>query len=468
MIVFRPYRAILFLTIFIPFQETIILWLPVQDSIHIWLRFLPEFILYFIFSLVILNKIFLQKPLKKTPIDLLVIAFVGLSVIAMLWNKSFTIISVINLRVLLRYLTIYYLVVNIPISRKQTSTLLTIIMVIGLLQGILALGQFISNDFNQIFVLKSINSEIMGVTKTFAVAKVGAVSGTFPNVFEMTYFLLIALIIILTYGFLKTNRYIPDPKYLFALIIIIWGIFATFKRAALLGIPFLLIAVLYFGEKRKQIKLVIMASTALFILFMTSFFLSVWSFDFTQDYEILNSHRQSFSLKTYFSQPFTAGYWDHLLYNQRIRFISDVSGAMIREANFIGYGPDEQKAQKLLVSLDPIKFEKFGRDFKGFEDVYWVVMFIYYGAFGLAIFLFALYRLYITSRWLSKNSLYEEYHILGTVFSTLIILVLIFSFIDQILEFRVFGFYFWLLAGLVVNAYYVQRQQLQSQRNLVP
>ena len=143
MLVIKPYNVVIFLTIFIPLQETILKWLPVPDSVYIWLRLMTEIILYLLLALVIIDKVFHNQPLKKTPIDLLVLAFVGLSVLTMVWQNNLNINSLNNLRSLVRYLAVYYLVVNLPISKKQISTLLIIILLISVFEGILTIGQFL-------------------------------------------------------------------------------------------------------------------------------------------------------------------------------------------------------------------------------------------------------------------------------------------------------------------------------------
>jgi hypothetical protein len=93
-----------------------------------------------------------------------------------------------------------------------------------------------------------------------------------------------------------------------------------------------------------------------------------------------------------------------------------------------------------------------------FEDVYWIAMLIYYGIPGVTIFIAMLARLFQASQWLinnsSDNSTKPNYQFLGVILCTLIITVIFYSFISRILEFRAFGLYFWLMAGLVVNACY--------------
>jgi len=464
MLVIKPYNVVIFLTIFIPLQETILKWLPVPDSVYIWLRLMTEIILYLILALVIIDKVFHNRPLKKTPIDILVIAFVGLSVLTMVWQNNLNINSLNNLRSLVRYLAIYYLVVNLPISRKQISTLLIIILSIGVFEGILAVGQYISDDFNSLFVLKDIEAGFAGVTKYFPVAKVGSVNGTFGSQAEMALFLLIAFVIALTYGYSKTRKNIPEPKYLIVIMVIIWGIFASFKRAALLSIPVLYAAVLYFGEKKRQLSYTIFLSIILLVIIAFSINWGIWNFEYDREYQTVRYRRvESFSLTDYFSKPFTTSYWEHVGKHSRGWFAVEVSRTMLREFNLLGYGPNQQNARRILAALDSSKFNIFIDRYAGFEDVYWVAMFVYYGAIGLTIFLVVLLLLFRTSIWITKYADQEEIRLLGIVFSSVMVLILIYTFIERTFEFRAFGFNFWLIAGLVVNAYNELRSQNKTQ-----
>jgi len=455
MLVIKPFNVVLFLTIFIPLQEPFFNWLPVPDSIYIWLRLVTEIIIYLLLVLVIINKMVNNKPLKKTPIDLLVIAFVGLSIFSMISKSSLTIDGINNLRSLIRYLAIYYLVVNLSISRKQFSILLLVILIIGVFEGILTAGQFLSDDFNKLFLLKNVQADIGGIGTNFPKAKVGAVYGTFGSETEMALFSLIAIIIAFVFGYRKAGKIIPEPKFLIIILVIIWGIFASFKRAALLSIPILLSAVLFFSRKTRQLSLFIFVSIGLITSIVFIIFWGAWNFNFSREYQGINYRRvESFSLGDYFSNPFTTGYWEHLVESQRIRFALDVSGTMLREINLIGYGPDQQNARETLAEIDPLRFVHFTRpQYGGFEDVYWVAMLVYYGIIGLSIFLMALFLLFRTSVLLTKFSDNNEIRLLGIVFNSVLVLTLIFTFVYRTFEFRAYGYNFWLLAGLVVNAY---------------
>nr|MBA3922056.1 hypothetical protein [Nostocaceae cyanobacterium] len=87
-------------------------------------------------------------------------------------------------------------------------------------------------------------------------------------------------------------------------------------------------------------------------------------------------------------------------------------------------------------------------------DFYWIAMIAYYGVIGLGIYLLILYRLYQVSRWLMLHSSVPEYKLLATTFCTLSVVTILYAFVERILILRTFSLYFWVLAGLVVNARY--------------
>jgi len=97
--------------------------------------------------------------------------------------------------------------VNLSISRKQSSTLLIIILSISVFEGILAVGQFISDDSNSLFVLKDIKADIAGITTNFPVAKVGAVYGTFGSETGMALLLLVILVLLVA----ACNAFLEPP-----------------------------------------------------------------------------------------------------------------------------------------------------------------------------------------------------------------------------------------------------------------
>ncbi|MGD1899155.1 MAG: hypothetical protein ACFB16_19655 [Phormidesmis sp.] len=77
----------------------------------------------------------------------------------------------------------------------------------------------------------------------------------------------------------------------------------------------------------------------------------------------------------------------------------------------------------------------------------------YFGIVGMGIYAVMIWRLFRASSWLIKFSPEPEYRRLGVIFCSIVVFTIFYNFIERILQIRGFSLYFWLFAGLVINAY---------------
>ena len=116
----------------------------------------------------------------------------------------------------------------------------------------------------------------------------------------------------------------------------------------------------------------------------------------------------------------------------------------------LGYSPAQEFA------LDKASTQLFGsnmpiNNLPIINDVYWVAFIIYYGFAGLAIFWFILYKLFRGSLFVFKHTGDVYLRIFALSFAVMVVLAIPYSFILRTFVFRAFGFYFWLIAGLVFS-----------------
>jgi hypothetical protein len=130
--------------------------------------------------------------------------------------------------------------------------------------------------------------------------------------------------------------------------------------------------------------------------------------------------------------------------------LTEIGGNLISSFKLLGYSPAqdfalERAAAKLFGSNMPIN------NLPIINDVYWVAFIIYYGLAGLAIYFFILYKLFQSSRYVLKNSTDPYFRIFALTLATMALLVIPYSLILRTFVFRSFGFYFWLIAGIVIS-----------------
>ena len=123
-----------FLTGYFAFEEFVLKFLPVSDSVYSYLRFLGEILIYAAFGRLVFHKLYKGIPFVKTPIDLPVIGFYVVVFLSIVINRSPLIGSLYNIRPFARYIVLFYLIVNSPLSKQRITTLLRIILGIGIIQ----------------------------------------------------------------------------------------------------------------------------------------------------------------------------------------------------------------------------------------------------------------------------------------------------------------------------------------------
>ena len=134
---------IYFLTGYVAFEEFVLKLLPVSDTVYSYLRFLGEILIYVAFVKMVIHKLYRGIPFVKTAIDLPVIGFYIVVFLSMVINNSPLIGSLYNVRPLARYVVLFYLVVNSPLSQRRITFLLRLILGIGILQLTMGLIQWV-------------------------------------------------------------------------------------------------------------------------------------------------------------------------------------------------------------------------------------------------------------------------------------------------------------------------------------
>ena len=190
-----PFKIVFWIAMYVPFEEFILRWLP--GSIPVLLRFVPELILYGLAFYICGSKLLRGEPLRKTPIDFLLVIFFLSTFVSIIINGSTIIGSITNLRTIWRYLSVFYIVVNIDISKLELLKLINSLKWIMFVQACIgSIQYFLPASFNQAFFAPK-GFEI-GDYETESHAadgslKIGATAGTFSDSAVLSAFLLVGM-----------------------------------------------------------------------------------------------------------------------------------------------------------------------------------------------------------------------------------------------------------------------------------
>jgi len=462
-----PFWIVFGIALYTPFEEFILRWLP--GIIPVALRFVPELILYGLLVYVCGMRLLKGRSLRRTPIDMLIAAFFIATAISIVLNGSPIVGSIINLRTIWRYLSVFYIVVNLDISFNELRRLLKGLRIVILLQAVIgSLQYFLPASFNQAFFAPR-GFEIGDYEGKSLAAdgnlKIGATAGTFSDSAVLSAFLLVGLSLFLSGAFSVGNGLLPTLPDMGGLGAILFGIFASKKRAALaiaLVVPLL---VLYVLNRRRDVintTWLYAGAALLAVLAISAFVGSVESFSGADD------RQKSIDIGTYFLQVFSPDYWQQSNEEARGWFMQTILNGIFSTHSWFGFGPDFEHTQRALrgtlrTATDMAKLE---RDAPVFDDSFWFAFVAYFGIVGTAIYGFILKRLYDSAKWLVRVSTRPELRTLGATFGTLIFVTVLYTFVERIFRLRAFSFYFWLLAGLVVNMCHVKMAEIKHNRTL--
>lgn len=452
-----PYAIILGFSIYTPFEDFILKLTLMPKPVLTLLGLVPELALYILMGKVFYDRIQAGKKIRITPIDPLVIALFISITISIIINKASIPGSIKNIRAVWRYLAVYYTVANIDISMPQLQQLLNVVRISGLIQASVASLQFfLPSKVSQILFAPKGSNAAQG-----ALDHKGANFGTFGDNAILAGFLLVITIVWLVYV-LAPSPFVYNAKDAASMLAIYFGIFSSKKRATLVILLFVPIIILIYFKRYRAVLTIIWSGLALGLI--ASFVLPLLNFETSYVGGKFSDSEESFDITSYFLTIFSAEYWQHTAEASRGWMIITICRSIVMSGSIFGFGPElgsvRKKIQQLLTEPeDQVLLEN---NLFVYEDPYWFGVLGFIGFPGLLLYWMILLRIFQYANVLIRMTSSQEYKNLGVIVKTLTQVAFFYGFIERIFKLRPFAFYFWLLAGLAVNAYYVERKKRLS------
>ena len=427
-----------FLTGYFAFEEFVLKFLPVSDSVYSYLRFLGEILIYAAFGRLVFHKLYKGIPFVKTPIDLPVIGFYIVVFLSIVINRSPLIGSLYNIRPFARYIVLFYLIVNSPLSKQRITTLLRIILGIGIIQIGIGLVQWHGGPtLYDLFLPRASTLEVAGFTKEYRLLEIGreigSIYGTLGDTVIYGVFMIVILVIFLSR--IKRLEYLN----LLGIAILLMFIARSYSRAATFS-ALLACVVWYFFQYgwKKTLRI------SLISLLIFSVVLAILN-PFELDY--VNPRKAKVGLVGNVTGVFSGSYVK-VAQKQRLGALIGNVPTVLANKPLLGYGADQNTTiERLNKSKRSFLLKILSK--KGFKDVYWVAILCFYGVLGLGLFMFIFYRLFMASLKLYKRTLSKFTKEMAMVMLCLVVVTIFLLFFNRTLEFRGYGFYFWMCAGLM-------------------
>ena len=441
---------IYFLTGYVAFEEFVLKFLPVSDAVYSYLRFFGEILIYIAFGKLVIHKLHRGIPFVKTAIDLPIIGFYSVVLLSILINRSPLIGSIYNIRPFARYIVLFYLVANSSLSERRITTFLRIILGVGICQLAAGVIQWVGGptafDF---FLPRESTLSIGGFTKEYRLLEIGreigSIYGTLGDTVIYGVFMILVLVV-----YLSRIRQLEYLNLLGAAVLFFF-IARSYSRAATFSALLAGGAWYYFHYGWKKTLRLALATTLVFALL-----LAVAN---PFDLEYINPRKAKVGLVGNVTGVFSGDYV-RVAQKQRLgALIGNVPTVLVNKP-ILGYGADQNSTiEKLNMSKRSFLLKILSKN--GFKDVYWVAILCFYGVLGLGFFVLIFYQLFRAALNLYKRSVSTPFAGARGVISSrvtqqiaiimlcLVAVTVFLLFFNRTLEFRGYGFYFWLCAGLM-------------------
>ena len=448
------------LILFIPFESVILSNIPLPTSIYAASLYLHELFIYMMFGLVLFQRITREGWLNKTPIDWLLIAFICLGAFSTLANRAPVVDAMVNMRALLRYFALFYVVVNVEISpiavRRFYRSLVAIaifeVLVASFQHFVTSPGFLLPRDSEIAIAGKTVDLKI--ISQSFSGGReVGSANATFADTIYLALFFIVIFTWILSQlsGFHKFHFH-RKLWQIFTLGFIAIGLMFTYSRASFLAA---LVAVPVFLVLSSKIRSLVIISLLSFISIVTA----VLVIKLADESQVKSNADKFINPRIAYSNPleniaasFSSEYYETASSNSRGKFIVQIGTVILKSLNLYGYSPAQDFAKEKLAEKADLGIAAVIIN-ASIDDVYWMAMVIYYGWLGLFLFWMILLRLFIAARYVQRHSPTGILKNTALTLATLIVISMPLTMIIRLWQFRSFAIFFWLLAGIVVAEY---------------
>lgn len=433
-------RIVYFLVVYLPLEDFLLKWVPVPYPVYLGLRQVSDVLVLIAVAITIGTRLRSTHRFRiiGRGADLCLVSFVVLSLGTVVARGGDVLITVLNLKALLRYVLLLYVLLNLRVERAEVYTFLRLIYVSLGIQLLVSLVQIVGPvSVDQFFFPRIQDSEVAGVQfKSTAIreAEKGYIFGTMTNNISYGGFLLVGLATYVT-------RYVRDRRTLFY-----WGIVVVFLFLAYMS-----------GSRAVTFAVVLLVGVDHYLSGETGRFLKAGTLTllplallvFLSGINLMDLH---------VFEVFSAEYL-RVAMTQRLGILLEVLPQFLSELRvadvLFGLSPDRAILNRFVADMAEVPAVLTG-NVAVIEDVYWVALPVYYGLIGLALFggflLLIFGQLYRTVRW-GKELLERR---LARIALLLLIVAIPLNLIGQYFETRQFSFYLWLMVGVSLSYTYTR------------
>jgi hypothetical protein len=363
-------RIIVFLAVYLPFEEFILKWIPVGEATYLLLRQLPDLVLAAQSMALLLAQATIKKtlPMAGKGIDLFLFLFVIWAFATFFWNPNADlVVGLANIKALVRYILLLYILLILKPTPRQIEAVVRWIWVAVGCQAFIGVIQLAGGiPVRDFLAARSVETNVLGMTRAFTgdrFAGVNDLMGTMGDTISYAYFLLLGQVILMVKPRPST---VVNWLMLFLFVVLILS--SGSRAVALVSSVLAAIQIMRSFDRMA----VIWSSFA--IVFAA---IAILGYQVVTDSGLGEIDRRSLWF------IFTPDYIEQAM-NQRLGLIVYILPVFLfTTKSLIGFSPDKryfvEHVGELGLPIPTILLEVLALVL---EDVYWVAIYIYYGLIG--------------------------------------------------------------------------------------
>lgn len=442
----RPDILLGLLAFYLPFESLVLKFIP--DEVYVFARYGSELLIYLVVLVVLLRMLSGKKRYQRTPFDLPFVLFVISLIASALVNLVEPTTAILGLRQILRFMLVFFLVVQIAPSKAFVQKLTRVMFGIVIFQSVLGLGQAIIGEPLDQFLLPSEERTLGSITLTEGVeqfwdpgSRVFATLGRYDRFGNFLYlFLLIASGILFTK---QLHRKYPWIIWLF--ILGVSTLVLTYSRSSwfafLLG--FLFIGLVLKRDRRVLAGLA--AFIAAFIFLLTTSGLNVGLLTESPGQTLSERFYETFSLARWRGEYYGLG---------RVFWYIHTPQDVIAASPIFGFGPGQFGGGVVAALHNTKVYEGLGLPFgvfgtEGYIDNNWFSLWGEAGTLGIVFYLWLYLGLFVYALQKARGHKDPFVRALAMGMCAILIAMGLNAFTSTIFEIRTSAYYLWLYAGFL-------------------
>jgi O-antigen ligase len=452
----RPQFALAFLAVYLPFESLILKFIP--DDVYVFARYGSELFIYLVALVVLVNILSGKQKYRQTPFDLPFFLFVAALLASALVNLVSPTVAILGLRQILRFMIVFFLVVQIAPSKEFVKNLTWAMFGVVVFQCLLGIMQAIMGEPLDQFLLPSEARTYGTLTLTSGVeqfwdpgSRIFATLGRYDRLGNFLYlFLLIATAMLFTK---KLAQKYPWIIWLF--ILGVPALVLTYSRASWFAF---LLGFLFIGIIIKHDRRVLMGFGA-FVLFLTLTLvgsgLNVGLITESPGQTLSERFFESFSLARWRGEYYGLG---------RVYWFIHTPIDVVSASPVLGFGPGQFGGGATTALHNTKVYEELGLPFgvfgtEGAIDNNWFSLWGEAGTLGMVFYLWFYLGIFFYALRVARTHKDPFVQALALSVCAMLIGVGFNAFTSTLLEIRTSAFYLWLYAGFL----YVLAERVQGE-----